>query len=165
MGHRRFGTGSPLVIPVNQITAALGGNHLRLGESHDARLNALNFQPGFRLSTVDGFVLLAGSIGAALASSAMPWIGILVALVVGHFFLFCNVLRMRRGLELIWAATFVVLTMLGAIYFWHPFALLAGVVILTLTLCMFQLKDPMYHGAGWRVINPNLESRWKGAEQ
>ena len=34
----------------------------------------------------------------------------MIAFVVGHFFLFCNVFRIERKPELIWAAVFTVLT-------------------------------------------------------
>ena len=37
------------------------------------------------------------------------WFGIAIAFVVLHFFLFCNVLRMSRPLELIWAGIFAAL--------------------------------------------------------
>lgn len=52
--------------------------------------------------------------------------------VVGHFFLFCNVVRLRRTYELVWAAAYVVATgvaiAVGLFDAWIP---LAGVTPLT----------------------------------
>ncbi|CAK0748261.1 hypothetical protein CCP3SC1_1760005 [Gammaproteobacteria bacterium] len=39
------------------------------------------------------------------------WAGLLIGLVLGHFFLFCNVFRVTRQTELIWAGAFITLDM------------------------------------------------------
>src|SRR5262249_2513053 len=64
------------------------------------------FQPGFRLSALDVIVLIIGGIASAYVMTRDWWFGIAIAFVVLHFFLFCNVLRMSRPLELIWAGIF-----------------------------------------------------------
>src|SRR3954462_7610093 len=68
-----------------------------------------NFQPGFRLSALDIIVLVAAGLAFAYAMTVDRWFGIAIAFVVLHFFLFCNVLRMSRPFELIWAGIFAAL--------------------------------------------------------
>src|SRR5687768_5424908 len=67
------------------------------------------FAPGFRLSLRDVVVILLGIATAAYLFGVEPWWSFIVVFVVAHFFLFCNVVRMARPLELIWAATFLAL--------------------------------------------------------
>jgi hypothetical protein len=67
------------------------------------------FQPGFRLSALDVVVLIVSGVASAYVMIIDRWFGIAIAFVVLHFFLFCNVLRMSRPLELIWAGVFAAL--------------------------------------------------------
>jgi hypothetical protein len=64
------------------------------------------FAPGFRLSVLDAVVLVAAGVGSVLLSLLAWWLGFVVAFVVGHFFVFCNVFRIARKLELTWAGIF-----------------------------------------------------------
>ena len=68
------------------------------------------FSPGARFSSGDAvallvFLMVAGDIGAIA-----PGVGAAIIFVVAHFFLFCNILRMERSAELMWAAFFVALS-------------------------------------------------------
>ncbi|MES2571324.1 MAG: hypothetical protein V4710_14885 [Verrucomicrobiota bacterium] len=65
------------------------------------------FKPGFRFSPSDAAVLAMGS---ALALFARKEMAIISAMAVGHFFLFCNVFRIGRNSELIWAGIFIILS-------------------------------------------------------
>ena len=62
--------------------------------------------PGFRLRPWDPIVLLLAICAAWFLRGIEGHPGLLVLFVVGHFFLFCNVIRLRRGLELLWAGCF-----------------------------------------------------------
>ena len=120
------------------------------------------FRPGFRLSEVDVGVLIVGVVGSLLLARVHEPLGIAAMLSVLHFFLFCNVLRMNRTFELIWAATFVLLsacTMLTGIPTW----LQTYMVTLTVTavLSLIQVLMPSYHGVLWAVVNPNLPRWWE----
>ena len=120
-----------------------------------------NFQPGFRMSPIDVFVLGAGVVGTIVLSSFLGWTGLLVAFVVGHFFLFCNVLRVPRVLELAWAGIFVALaagSIVSAIPGW-PIALAVSLGA-TFVVAAITLRKPSYHGVGWQRINPNLRQWW-----
>ncbi|HZZ77838.1 MAG TPA: hypothetical protein VFE62_04935 [Gemmataceae bacterium] len=119
------------------------------------------FSPGFRLSKVDIVVLVAGTIGAIALALIVPWLAFVISFVLGHFFLFCNIIRMARALELIWAGIFVLLA--GAtVSFDAPGWLLTACVssMATLVLVAIQMRRLSYHGVGWQWINPNLPTWW-----
>ena len=46
------------------------------------------FQPGFRLSTLDVVILIVGGVASAYAVTVDQWLGVAIAFVVMHFFLF-----------------------------------------------------------------------------
>ena len=81
---------------------------------------------------------------------------------VFHFFLFCNVLRAHRGLELLWAAAFIALWscsfFLDVPEWGHTYALAFG---LTVVVSIVQILLPSYHGAFWAVLNPRLPQWWE----
>ena len=119
------------------------------------------FAPGFRLSAVDVVVLIAGTIASIALATMTWWWGLAVGFVLGHFFLFCNVFRMARPLELAWAAVFVVLAG-GTITHETPgwMATFGISVITTICVIAIELRKPSYHGIGWQRINPNLPQWW-----
>lgn len=120
------------------------------------------FVPGFRFSVVDGFVLVGGMAGAFLLSMFIWWQGFILGYVVAHFFLFCNVVRMGRSLELLWSGVFV--TLAGAtIGIDMPGWLVTTVVSLgvTVIVVVIEIRKPSYHGVGWKRINPGLPAWWE----
>jgi hypothetical protein len=123
-----------------------------------------DFQPGFRLSFRDVVVIILG-IAAALYLSMMEfWWGFIVAFVVAHFFLFCNVVRMARPLELSWTVVFLALasaTLLTEAPGW-PFTTGASLAV-TAVVVMLQIRKPSYHGLGWQRINPGLRAWWEAS--
>lgn len=120
------------------------------------------FKPGFRISTLDYTVLLLGAIASIAALQIDHAIAGVTAFTVGHFFLFCNVLRMNRTYEIIWAAGFISLagaTIYGIIPSWWA---CYGVTTLTTGVVVtLQLRRPDYHGAFWQQTNPNLRVWWE----
>jgi hypothetical protein len=81
-----------------------------------------------------------------------------------HFFLFCNVFRLRRSYELIWTGAYVVNLgceiWLGGVD-WAKVLALQGP--LTLILIVAEARSSCYHGVFWRWLNPQLdESRSRG---
>ena len=119
------------------------------------------FNPGFRFSAFDAFFLVAGSLGAWFAWSRTWWLGLIVAFVVGHFFLFCNVFRISRSLEFIWAVVFLILTGF-TVTTGHPTWTITTVLSLALAavLVFLELRKPSYHGVGWNYFNPRLRHWW-----
>ena len=90
------------------------------------------------------------------------WWGVVPAFVLAHILLFCNVVRMARPLEMIWAGVFVVLA--GAtIVFDTPSWLVTALVslLVTVVVVVVEMRKPSYHGVGWQAINPDLPQWWQ----
>jgi hypothetical protein len=120
------------------------------------------FVPGFRCSVGDGLDLVGGLAGTIALSMFAWWQGCVVGFVVAHFFLFCNVVRMARPLELLWSGVFVALagaTIATDIPGWVTTFVVSGVV--TVTVVVLEIRKPSYHGAGWKWINPGLPTWWE----
>lgn len=123
------------------------------------------FSPGFRLSTMDVVIIVVGGIASAFVSSIDLWIGIAITFVVLHFFLFCNVIRMSRPLELIWAGVFAMLALTASLEIISWPIVFACSILLTITLTTIQTRRMSYHGVGWRRINPTLLEWWEKANR
>lgn len=116
---------------------------------------------GFRLSWTDLLFIALMGIGAILFRAELGdhvWV---IPIAVGHFFLFCNVFRVRRAYELAWVAVFFVnvaawaasgrLSWLGVLAAQAPFTLLA---------IGLEMKSPQYHGIAWRRLNEQRVEEW-----
>ena len=74
---------------------------------------------------------------------ADSWAGIAVIFVVSHFFLFCNVFRMARSLEFIWAGTFASLAIATVVFDWISWpTVLVGSTALTALLVVIEIRKP-----------------------
>src|SRR5262245_6473937 len=92
--------------------------------------------------------------------SRSPGFGLWIAVAIGHFFLFCNVLRLSRVLELAWAAAFVLGA--GAVRSGVAVApVLAAIGAASLVVTVVAIARPSYHGVMWRWINPKLPHWWR----
>lgn len=87
----------------------------------------------------------------------LPFAWILIC-VVGHFFFFCNVFRVRRSYELIWAVAFLVNVAFWMVWQlsleWLP-PLLTQLPITMLVIGM-EIRSPQYHGIFAERWNPRL---------
>ncbi len=120
------------------------------------------FQPGFRFSVLDSVVLVVGAAVSVISWQQIMWGGFVVAFVVGHFFLFCNVFRVSRSLELVWAGLFVAVvasTVVTEIPGW-PIAITLS-LFATGTIIAIEMRKPSYHGVCWKRINPDLHKWWE----
>jgi hypothetical protein len=117
----------------------------------------MDFKPGFRFSTTDAAVLAVGLISAAVCCGITALGAVLLLFVLAHFFVFCNVIRMSRLPELIWAAAFLLLAS-TAILTGKPSwpIVFAAAFALTVLLIGVELRKPSYHGVLWQSINPDL---------
>lgn len=118
---------------------------------------------GFRVSFWDALILLLGlGLTFWLRTQDFPlwWI---VPVVVGHFFLFCNVFLVWRKLELAWAVCFVMIVgiHLAAGYVGWLLPLLMQTPA-TLFILWLQLRSPWYHGIFARRVNPRLHEYLNG---
>ena len=109
---------------------------------------------GFRFYPADAVILL---LGLAATVALLPLAGsfaLVIPAVLGHFFLFCNVFRIHRRLELIWTVVFVV----NVVVWWSldrfdwP-TVLALQTPVTLGVITGEMRSPRYHGVLCRRIN------------
>lgn len=81
----------------------------------------------------------------------------LIPVVVVHFFIFCNVVRLRRKWELLWAGLFLLNT---GIWFlcgtWNWWGILGVQTPVTLLLLLCEIMSPRYHGIFSGKLNPHL---------
>jgi len=91
-----------------------------------------------------------------LWSSVGPMAGA-VPFAVGHFFLFCNVFRIQRRKELLWAVCCLVNVTVWTLSERCDWALVLAVQSpLTVALIAWEMRGPHYHGVWARWINPRL---------
>jgi hypothetical protein len=115
---------------------------------------------GFRFSLMDGAVLALGAVATAAGMLALEGAFVdfaaLGAFALGHFFLFCNVFRVRREPELIWTAVFILNAagweLLGDGLTWR--GVVAVQTPITLALLLWEIRHPRYHGIFARRLNP-----------
>ncbi|MCX7408134.1 MAG: hypothetical protein NTZ32_08620 [Planctomycetales bacterium] len=119
------------------------------------------FKAGWRLSMLDLGVLIGGAVGSIVAWQWTWWVGFVIAFVVAHFFLFCNIFRMSRPLELVWAAAFVAAaggTVVTETPGWG--VTVVGSLIVTVLVVAIEMRRPSYHGIAWQQLNPKLPEWW-----
>ena len=103
---------------------------------------------GFRFSWADGVFIVLAAAGTWMLYPVAPTYAWLIPFTVGHFFLFCNVVRMRRSYELFWAALFLVSFALLAFAF-PPFSWTRMLILqlpITALLVTLQIRSPRYRG-------------------
>lgn len=112
------------------------------------RFNALaRRRRGFRLSIVDVVAIAACAIATWFLFPQLGTFVWLLPVTLGHFFLFCNVFRVRRTLELRWAVVFVV-----NVGFWtvtNNFSWLSILLVqlpVTAAVIIIEIRSPRYHG-------------------
>ncbi len=120
------------------------------------------FDPGFRLSELDvGFMLLA-LVSSPLLTRLHDQLALGALFAVFHFFLFCNVLRAKRWLEILWAAVFVALWTCSFLRGLPSWPLTYGLAFaVTIAVTLVQVLLPSYHGAFWSTLNPRLPQWWE----
>jgi len=118
---------------------------------------------GFRLSVRDGFVLAAGSLVVAWLCRVDHPLWSIVAMALGHFFLFCNVFLVWQRWEMLWAAVYIanVAAHLALGRFEGLSALLFQLPV-TFAVIWLQMRSPWYHGILARRINPRLNEYLDG---
>ncbi len=120
------------------------------------------FSPGFRLSLVDIAVVVVAVVSATLLDDWHPlfFVGILVA--VGHFFLFCNVFRLPRWLELMWVVAYIAWAVCLASDI-ERLCLPASVLlaVFSVAVILWGMRLPSYHGLDWQFVNPGLRGWWE----
>jgi hypothetical protein len=119
---------------------------------------------GFRFFWSDALFIAGLCALAWFARDAFGPLLWIIPFAAGHFFLFCNVFRVRRSYELVWTgcclANFAGWHLSGAGGGW---AVLATQTPATLIVFALELRSPRYHGIGARRINARLDEYLAGA--
>lgn len=119
---------------------------------------------GCRLSRFDVGVIAACAFATWFFWDENHWV-LILPVVLGHFFLFCNVFRIRSTSELIWAAVVMInfgYLVLNEQFSWPRF--LACQSPLTVGLILLELFSKRYHGIGSRWINARHVDLWVNGE-
>jgi hypothetical protein len=120
------------------------------------------FAPGFRFSWTDAFVLILGAGLIWWLAGFAGELALLAAFVIGHFFLFCNVFRIGRKPELVWAGAFIVLAALSLGMEWLDLRVTWGLSLgLSISLILREMSLLHYHGIFWQRVNPGLPEWWR----
>jgi hypothetical protein len=120
------------------------------------------FAPGFRFSWTDAAVLMVGALLVCWLARLAGELALLAAFVIGHFFLFCNVVRIGRKPELVWAGAFIILAGLSIGLEWLDLRAALGLALgLSISLILREMNLPRYHGVFWKWVNPGLPEWWQ----
>lgn len=119
---------------------------------------------GFRFSPTDALAICVflGAAGVLWQQGSPLWWLLLIA--AGHFFLFCNVFRIVRWRELVWAGLFVL-----NVGIWAWLDQLSWVWVLmcqlpiTIWLVVTNMRAPGYHGVFAKRLNPRLNDYLEGS--
>lgn len=118
---------------------------------------------GFRLSVVDVVFLAVAGVATWWLWPEIGAMAGVIPLAVGHFFLFCNVFRIIRWKELLWAGVCLVNVSAWAVCadVWWPGILMVQLP-LTVVLVWSEMRHPRYHGIYARRLNPHLDDYLAG---
>ena len=103
---------------------------------------------GFRLSGTDVVVIAVCGIATWRLLPEIGTYAWFFPITLGHFFLFCNVFRIRRKYELIWAVFFLcnVAVWPFAVGDINPWGVLLCQTPITIGLIAMECFSPRYHG-------------------
>lgn len=113
---------------------------------------------GFRFSVVDALaiiVCIAFTIWGLKALGSTAW---LFPFVLGHFFLFCNLFRVPRRPELVWAGCFIALAFTCLVLDRSILNAMWMVLPITAGVLLYAVRLPTYHGVGSTKHAPTLDS-------
>ena len=119
---------------------------------------------GFRFSLTDALAICVflGAAGVLWQQGIPLWWLLLIA--AGHFFLFCNVFRIVRRRELIWAGLFILNV---AIWSWLDHLTWTHVLMcqlpITIWLVAANMREPDYRGVFAKRLNPRLNDYLEGS--
>jgi hypothetical protein len=111
---------------------------------------------GFRLSVADGITIALGAVATAATIGPLGPMAGLFPMAVGHFFLFCNVFRVRRRYELAWTAVFLVNFTAWTYTEFSWTGVLAIQLPVTAAAIALEMRSPRYHGVFAARLNPRL---------
>lgn len=118
---------------------------------------------GFRLSVSDVFVLILGTLVGSFGYHFYGDVFLFIPYVVGHFFLFCNVFRVRRKPELAWSAVFLMNCAIWiAVGKMNVYGIFGSQFLMTVIVIVNEIRNPHYHGVLSRRLNPRIDEYLAG---
>jgi len=118
---------------------------------------------GFRFFLSDALVIGILMVAAAVLRRMEHPLWWLLIIVAGHFFLFCNIFRVRRRFELVWAGLFLVNSTL---WVWSGnlnWILVVGTQLpVTVCVIVMEIRSHRYHGIFAQYVNPRLDDYLEG---
>ena len=118
---------------------------------------------GVRLSHADIAVIVIGIAAGVLGFNFVGEIALFIPYVVAHFFLFCNVFRIRRSPEILWASIFLINCIAWfAAGFVNVYYICASQLLVTLYIILREIRQPCYHGIFAQRLNPKLPDYLQG---
>lgn len=129
--------------------------------SYSLRIMDQDDSPNPWARALDGFGLSVGDACLLAGTAALAWgtwgldrdLTLIALLAVGHFFLYCNVFRVRRAFELCWAGLFIVnigaWLLAGGVQWGWALAIQLPATALAIGA---EMASANYHGIGWRVM-------------
>lgn len=133
----------------------MNGNPFRLGQR----------PAGFRIFFSDMSVAFCVMVVAwfiwywAQGDKLYQLLALLPLVILGHFFLFCNVFRISRKLELVWGIVFIIVALAhldfdrrspAAWLFWLSMTTIQSPITVAVLIWAIFTED--YHGIGYRLI-------------
>ena len=117
---------------------------------------------GFRFSVIDGIAIALCGLGMYGGRDLLQEFVWILPFALGHFFLFCNIFRVRRNYELTWVALFF--ANFGAWYMlgFNWLGVLGVQTPITLIAIGAEMRSPRYHGIFCQRINARLEEYLAG---
>ena len=118
---------------------------------------------GFQMSWTDVGIIVVCGIATWLFWSHLGQMALLFPVALGHFFLFCNIFRIYRKYEYTWAIVFVLNVLIWLFlkrFNWG--SILVVQTPITIALILIQMRSPLYHGVGARIINKDIETYLRG---
>lgn len=129
------------------------GGHAAVRKAVSYLLASSPSAPGFRFSRTDAAAIVITALATLLLWRPLQELALLFPIVLGHFFLFCNVFRVCRASELTWAGLFVVnfvaWSLSGQFDWWHVLLVQTPITIPFLVL---EILSPRYHGVGYSWV-------------
>lgn len=117
---------------------------------------------GFRLSITDAIVIAIGTAATIAAIGPLGPMAGIFPMAVGHFFLFCNVFRLRRRYELIWTAIFLANFTAWTYTEFSWIGVLAIQLPVTALVIALEIRSPRYHGILATRLNPRVSEYLDG---
>lgn len=119
---------------------------------------------GARFSVTDGVAIVVMVVATVWSWPALGRLALFFPVVLGHFFLFCNIFRVRRSYELIWTAIFLLNVFVSLrLGIWDPLWITVVQSPLTALFVGLEMRSPRYHGVLANKVNARLDDYLHGA--